>query len=226
MGKGILVLGESGSGKSTSIETLDPKSTFIINIKGKDMPFKGWSKNYTTFSKDNPNGNYLGVWDATSIIKVMNHISEKMPHIKTIIIDDFQYMSATDLMNRSNEKGFEKFSIIGKNIFDVIDQFNKLRNDLYVVYTNHLDEFIDSTGDRRLKAKTVGKLVDNVITLEGMFTMVLYAKTKKGKDGMEYVFSTQNDGSNTCKTPKGMFDKAEIPNDLGYVISKIEEYYK
>lgn len=115
---------------------------------------------------------------------------------------------------------------MGKHIYEVADYHNKLREDLTVVYINHVEESTDVMGDRKLKAKTIGKLVDNVITLEGLFTIVLYTKVKKAKDGVEFVFETQNSGSNTAKTPKGMFDTIEIPNDLNLVINKMNEYYK
>lgn len=101
-----------------------------------------------------------------------------------------------------------------------------MREDLYVVYINHDEESTDSMGDRKLRAKTAGKLIDNVVTLEGLFTHVLFTKVKKGKDGMEYFFTTQTDGANTAKSPKGTFESVEIPNDLNFVIKTIEEYYK
>lgn len=105
MGAGILVVGESGTGKSTSIETLDPKETFIINIKGKPLPFKGFNKNYTIATKDNPDGNMVKTDKAAAILKTLSHISENMPHIKTVIIDDFQYMAAEEFMAKALEKG-------------------------------------------------------------------------------------------------------------------------
>lgn len=225
MGLGILVAGESGTGKSTSLEHLDPKQTFIINVKNKSLPFKGWKGNYTPFGKDNLNGNYLYTESPDTIIKTMEYVSDKMPHIKQLIIDDFQYMAAAEFMARASEKGFDKFTSIGKNIYSVADKHTKLRDDLTVIYMNHLEESTDAFGDRKVKAKTVGKLVDNVVTLEGLFTMVLYTKAKKTKDGMEYVFETQNNGSNTAKSPRGMFDSLEIPNDLAYVLKKANEYY-
>ena len=163
MGQGLLLVGPSGSGKSTSLETLEPTQTFIINVKNKALPFKGWKSNYVPFSKENPNGNYIGTDDAATIIKIMQHVSDKMPHIKQLIVEDFQYMSANDYMRRSSETGFNKFVIIGKNIYDVADLHNKLRDDLTVVYINHDDESTDAMGDRKIKAKTIGKVVDNVI---------------------------------------------------------------
>lgn len=226
MAQGILVVGPSGSGKSTSLEKLPPKETFIINVKNKPLPFKGWKNNYLPFSKDNPNGNYIGTDDPAAMLKIMQHVSDKMPHIKHLIVEDFQYMSANEFMRRSNEVGFAKFNIIGKNIYDVADIHNKLREDLSVIYFNHDDESTDSMGDRKVRAKTIGKVVDNVITLEGLFTMVLFTKVKKGKEGMEYYFITQSDGATTAKSPKGMFETLEIPNDLNYVIEKMNEYNK
>lgn len=88
MGQGIMVIGPSGSGKSTSLENLDPKTTFIINVKNKPLPFKGWKNNYTVLSKDNPGGNYIGSDDPGTIIATMKHVSEKMPQITTLVIED------------------------------------------------------------------------------------------------------------------------------------------
>lgn len=105
MATGILILGESGTGKSTSLENLPPKETFIINVKGKSLPFKGWKSGFTPFGKDNLEGNYLQTEDAGTIIKTMQYISEKMPHIKYLIVDDFQYMAASEFMAKASEKG-------------------------------------------------------------------------------------------------------------------------
>lgn len=226
MAHGILVVGESGTGKSTSLENLDPKSTFIINVKGKALPFRNWKSKYTPLSKENPQGNYIQTESSDVILRTMQHISDNMPNIKVLVIEDFQYMAASEFMARISEKGFEKFNAMGKHIYEVADYHNKLRDDIVVVYINHVEDSTDVMGDRKLKAKTIGKLVDNVITLEGLFTMVIYTKVKKAKDGVEFVFETQNSGSNTAKTPKGMFDTIEIPNDLSLVINKMNEYYK
>ena len=118
----------------------------------------------------------------------------------------------------------QKFNDIGKNIYSVADIHNKLRDDLIVVYINHPDESTDAMGDRKVRAKTIGKMVDSVVTLEGLFTTVLFTKVKKGKEGMEYSFITQSDGMTTAKSPRGMFETLEIPNDLKFVINKINEY--
>lgn len=224
MAEGILIVGPSGSGKSTSLETLDPKSTFIINVKNKPLPFKGWKNNYKVLNKENPTGNYVGTDNPGAILATMQHVNDKFKHITTLVIEDFQYMAANEYMNRAAETGFAKFTSMAKNIYSVADLHNKLREDLTIVYINHDDESTDAMGDRKIKAKTAGKLIDNVVTLEGLFTIVLFTKVKKGKEGMEYSFITQSDGATTAKSPKGMFESLEIPNDLGYVISKMKEY--
>lgn len=226
MAEGVLVIGPSGSGKSTSLEHLDPKSTFIINVKNKPLPFKGWKSNYIGLSKENPSGNYIGTDNPQTILATMQHVSDKMPHITTLVIEDFQYMAANEYMNRVKETGFQKFNDIGKNIYSVADLHSKLREGLTVVYLNHDDESTDSMGDRKVRAKTIGKMVDSVVTLEGLFTVVLFTKVKKGKESMEYFFATQTDGATTAKSPRGMFDSLEIPNDLNYVIKKMNEYNK
>lgn len=226
MAEGVLIVGPSGSGKSTSLEHLDPKTTFIINVKNKPLPFKGWKNSYSILSKENPNGNYIGTDNPGTILATMQHVNEKMPQITTLVIEDFQYMAANEYMNRAAETGFAKFTSIGKNIYSVADLHNKLRENLVVIYINHDDQTMDAMGDVKVRAKTAGKLIDNVVTLEGLFTTVLFTKVRKGKEAMEYFFVTQTDGATTAKSPRGMFETLEIPNDLNYVITKMNEYNK
>lgn len=107
MAQTVLVIAESGSGKSTSIRNLDPKSTVLINIAGKPLPFKDARKNYTPLSKENPQGNLANVSSPAGIAKVMNHVNEKMPHVKTLVIDDWQYMSSFEYFDRAAEKGWK-----------------------------------------------------------------------------------------------------------------------
>lgn len=225
MASGVLVIGESGAGKSTGIETLNPDETFLINVANKPLPFKGWKKKYSLYSKDsNPKGNMISTADPKSIADCMKYVSSQRPEIKILIVDDWQYMSGFEYMNRAAEKGYEKFTSISANLGRVATLPKDLREDLVIVFLTHAETSQDLEGNTRLKAKTVGRMIDSALTLEGLFSIVLFAKAKKTKDGIKYIFETKNDGSNTCKSPKGMFDTSDIPNDLKFVYDSIVKY--
>lgn len=225
MAQGILVIAESGAGKSTSIENLDPKATFIINVANKPLPFKGWKKKYVLWSKDNPAGNLYTGSSAQQIEACLGYINSKRPEIKTVVVDDFQYMSSFEFFDRSDEKGYEKFTQIGANLARIARMPKDLRDDLSVIFLTHAEESTDLEGKRKFKAKTIGRMVDEKLSLEGLFSIVLFGKVKKGKDGdIRFIFETQNNGENTCKSPKGMFPSFEIPNDLAYVTQAIQDY--
>jgi hypothetical protein len=226
MANSVLVIAEPGAGKSTAGRTLDPKETFWINVANKPLPFKGWKKKYKSITKENPTeGNMSKAHRPAAILKVLQIINDDMPHIKTVVVDDWQYMSAFEFFDRADEKGFEKFTEIGQGLARVAKKPAELRDDLTIFFLTHAEETQDAKGRRKQKAKTIGKMVDEKLTLEGLFAIVLYGKVKKNKDGgMDYVFETQNDGSNTCKSPMGMFDTADIPNDLQAVKEAIIKY--
>lgn len=225
MAQGILVIAESGAGKSTSIEKLDPKETFIINVANKPLPFKGWKKKYVLWSKDNPSGNLYTGSSAQQIEACLGYVNSKRPEIKTIVVDDFQYMSSFEFFDRSDEKGYEKFTQIGANLARIARMPKDLRDDLTIIFLTHAEESTDLEGKRKFKAKTIGRMVDEKLSLEGLFSIVLFGKVKKDKDGnIRFIFETQNNGENTCKSPKGMFPDFEIPNDLAYVKQAIQDY--
>ena len=225
MAQGILVIAESGAGKSTSIENLDPKETFIINVANKPLPFKGWKKKYVLWSKDNPSGNLYTGSSAQQIEACLGYVNSKRPEIKTIVVDDFQYMSSFEFFDRSDEKGYEKFTQIGANLARIARMPKDLRDDLTIMFLTHAEESTDLEGKRKFKAKTIGRMVDEKLSLEGLFSIVLFGKVKKDKEGnIRFIFETQNNGENTCKSPKGMFPDFEIPNDLAYVKQAIQDY--
>ena len=225
MASSVLVIAESGAGKSTSITNLDPKETFIINVANKPLPFKGWKAKYKVWSKEDPTGNMYTRPIAKEIEACLKYVSEKRPEIKNIVIDDFQYIFAFEYFERAEEKGFDKFTSIAKNMAGIAKLPIVLRDDLHVFFLTHAEESQDLEGRRKFKAKTIGKLVDNSLTLEGLFSIVLFGKVKKDKDGnIKYVFETQNNGENTCKSPAGMFESFEIPNDLEFVKQAIINY--
>lgn len=212
----IMVLGESGTGKSTSIENLDENETFIIQAVDKPLPFRGFKKRYPLWSKENPEGRRCVNDRADVIIKILDSIGKK-DEIKNIIIDDSQYIIANEFLRRAKEKGYEKFTEMGQNFFNLIDKATSMREDLNIIFLHHV-EILDSG---RKKAKTIGKLIDDKIGVEGRFTIVLATEIEDGV----YYFRTQNDGNDTCKSPKGMFSELRIPNDLKYVVDKAKEYF-
>lgn len=221
----IAVVGQTGTGKSTSVESLNPKETVIIGMTNKPLPFRGWKQHYTTGIKSG--GNYLITHDASKIVTALEFIDKSRPEIKQVIIDDFQYLMSTEFMERSEETGWEKFTDIAKHAWNVITKSRDLREDLKVFIMTH-DEIIMENFSPKRKIKTIGKLLDDKITLEGLFTVVLFTdvEKKQGSDSLTYNFITQNDGTTTGKSPKGMFEELKIPNDLSFVIEQMNNYYE
>jgi len=225
MAQGVLIIAESGAGKSTSIEMLDPQETFIINVANKPLPFKGWRKKYTLWSKENPSGNMYDKSTPEGIEACIKYISEKRPEIKNVVVDDFQYMSSFEFFDKADEKGYEKFTKIGAHLAKIARMPKDMRSDLLIFFLTHAEEATDMEGKRKFKAKTIGRMVDEKLTLEGLFSIVLFGKAKKDKEGsIRYVFETQTNGENTCKSPRGMFPSFEIANDLKYVTEAIKDY--
>jgi hypothetical protein len=207
-----LIIGESGSGKSTSLRNLDPKTTYIINILGKPLPFRRFQEKYSTTNK-----NYYVSDDYNNLLRCIEGVNNKRPDITTLIIDDFQYLLANEFMRRSSEKGYERFTDIGKHAWDVIKSLTETRNDLFCFVLSHSDQ--DNNG--RMKCKTIGKMLDDKITLEGMFTTVFHCLVIEG----EYKFLNQHDGIHLAKSPMGMFDEKYIENDLKMVIEYMNDYF-
>lgn len=242
----IAVVGQSGSGKSTSIgknealkiKGLNPKETFIINVAGKPLPIKGFKRDYKVFKNpaDTPEGNlYSPVTDSKSKIgekigKVIEYINDSRPEIKNIIIDDAQYIMGFEYMRTSSEKGYGKFGSIAMEGFTPVDSARSAdRDDLYVYFMYHAED-VGDIEQPKFKIKTAGKMIDNSITLEGLFTVVLFTnvsvtKGDNGEKNVSYGFLSQSDGTTTAKSPAGMFDSVLIPNDLGYVADKMNDYY-
>jgi hypothetical protein len=223
----IAIVGKSGTGKSTSygnfpelgIKGLNPKETVIINVANKDLPFRGWKKNYT--GKISEGGNFLESSNADLISKAITYVSESRKEIKNIIIDDAQYIMAFEFMSRAKENGYGKFADIGVNMGKVVNAARNTRSDLKVYFLWHPEQDKDSG----FKMKTVGKMVDDYLTLEGLFSVVLYSKVSKGVDNKPvYEFVTNNDGEYPGKSPIGMFGALYIPNDLGIVSELIDRY--
>lgn len=211
MSNSILVLGESGAGKSTSIRNLNPKETYIINVLDKPFPFRGYKKMYGKDYK-----NYHSTSDYREISKCIHWVNTQRPDIKTLILDDFQYVMATEFMDRAMEKGYDKWSELGKHVWDIFNLLISTRPDLYTFVLTHSDT--DAAGKHKIK--TLGKLLDEKVTLEGMFTVILHSKIIDGR----YVFINQNDGIHLAKSPMGLFADKIIDNDLQYVLTNLYEF--
>lgn len=221
----LLILGESGTGKSTSLRNLNPSETFIIETTSKPLPWRGWKKQYTKFDPSNPTvGNLYQTSNSNQIIKIVKFISSKRPDIKNIIIDDAQYIMSFTYMDRRTETGFQKFADIGGDFTDLLRVADQLRDDIKLIFIAHSE----NTGDAmnpHWTLKTIGKLVAEKITPEGLFTYVFYSLPIPGdNDRMNYKFLTNTDGEHVAKTPMDMFEDLYIDNDLAEIIKVIDEY--
>lgn len=198
-----MILGESGTGKSASLRNFNPDELGVINVNGKPLPFRA-----RKFEVRNT--------DSYPAIRQYLKTTDK----KSIVIDDAQYLMANEFMRRAREKGYDRFTEIGQNFWNLI-RFcaDELPDDMIVNFLQHVETGMDG---KTTKAKTIGKMLDEKITLEGMFTVVL--RTLVNDDG--YWFSTQNNGADTVKSPVGMFEDVLIPNDLKLVDTAIREYYE
>lgn len=220
----IAVVGHSGSGKSSSIRTLNPEETFIINVACKPLPFKGWRNKYTIWNKANPNGNFINTSDVSLIGNILNYINTKRPEIKNVVIDDSQYLMAFEFMDRASEKGYQKFNDLAQKFYSVLKAGINMRDDLNLIMTCH-SENAGTPDAPQIKIKTLGRMLDSTLTVEGLFTYVLFAEIQEGEDGKpNYVLQTHSDGITTAKSPMGCFEEDYIPNDLQYVLDKIAEY--
>ena len=228
MAEMIAIVGESGSGKTTSIRNLNPEETFIISTTGKRPGIKGAKKKYPDFKVNKEtkemSGNFYTSSNIESIKQMMKIVNAKMPNVKVLIIDDFQYLQAFEAMARVDEKGYGKFTDMAKHAYEALKTGMDMRDDLFIVVSTHSE----NTGDNLnpyYKIKTQGKMLDSVITLEGLFTYVLFTRVLKDEsDKVQYKFLTNSDGTCTAKSPMGLFEDLLIDNDLDYVIKKIQEY--
>ena len=225
----IAIVGESGSGKTTSIRNLNPETTFVISITGKRPGIKGAKKKYPDFKINKETkeitGNFYTTSNIDQIATMMKLVNNKLTDVKVLIIDDFQYLQAFEAMARADEKGYSKFTDMAKHAYEVLKSSMDLRDDLFVAVLTHSENIGDSINPY-MKIKTQGKMLDSVITLEGLFTYVLFTKVirDEGTNEVKYKFITNSDGTCTAKSPMELFDDILIDNDLNFVINKIIEY--
>lgn len=223
----LAIVGESGTGKSTSLRNLNPEETFIISTTGKPLPFRAWKKKYTPLRKDE-NGNWCGNYYVSSksdqILKIFKLINTQMPHIKVVIIDDYQYILSYEFVERSTEIGYTKFSEIAQHAMEILRYSEEMRDDCMMVFLTH-SENVGSDLEPKYVIKTIGRMLNEKVTLEGLFTYIFFTKVEENEEGkMEYKLITNNNGQCIAKTPMDMFDDLEIDNDLAEILKVIKEY--
>lgn len=200
MGLPVLIIGESGSGKSTSMRNFQPGELGIINVSRKPLPFRTSLKCVNT-------DNYMQIDDTITKAKA-----------KSLVIDDAQYLMANEFMRNAKVNGYQKFTDIALNFWTLVQTVvNDLPDQKIVYFMAHTER--DASGNEKMK--TIGKMLDEKITIEGLFTIVMKTVVRDGR----YMFSTQTNGQDTVKTPMGMFVQPLIDNDLRMVDMTIREYY-
>jgi len=201
MGVPVLILGESGSGKSCSLRNFSPDDLGIFNVASKPLPFR----------------KKMRMLNDAKYQEIMAILIKNQS--KCYVIDDAQYLMAFSLFDRANEVGYKKFTDAAVDFYNLVQTVIRLTSpDTIVYFLQHVER--DDSG--RIKAKTAGKMLDNQLTLEGLFSIVLLCEAK----GEEHYFITQSDGTNTAKSPMGMFDSLKIDNDLKAVNDVIRKYYE
>jgi hypothetical protein len=206
----VLIIGESGSGKSNAMRNLNPRTSYIFNVIGKDLPFKGAERRFI-------DGRNMLCSDDYSLVTARMKQLKSRKEITEIVIDDFQYLMANEFMRRSYEKGYDKFTEIGRHAWDILFLAKDMGAGKIVYFLTHSAE-----SDKGVeKCKTIGRMLDEKVVVEGLFTIVLSCVVDKGK----YSFLTVNNGHNTVKAPAEMFPTDLIPNDLVQVSRAIRAFY-
>lgn len=213
--KAICIMGESGSGKTTSMRNLDPKTTMYVDCDKKGLSWKGWREQYSGDNK-----NYLQTDFPQVALQILQKVdkSDQYKHIKVIVFDTINGLMVADEMRRMKEKNYDKWMDLAASIYNLIDYALTVRDDLTPIFIAHTQTDHDDNGFIFTRIKTSGRKLDK-ITLESKFSTVLLAKVVDGK----YVFETQSDNS-TAKSPMGAFDEKDIPNDMAAVLEALKDF--
>lgn len=213
MSKVICIMGESGSGKTTSMRNLDATTTYYIDADRKGLSWRNWRTQYNKKNK-----NYSDTNDPKKVMTLIKGISDSCPHFTIIVVDTLNGIMVGDEMRRCREKGYDKWQDMAQCIWDLADVAPYLREDLTIIFTAHSQSERDDSGFVFTRIRTSGKKLDKIV-LESKFTTVLYAKCSNGK----YVFETHSNNS-TAKTPLEAFSENEIENDIVKVLDRLKEF--
>lgn len=204
MGMPVLILGESGSGKSTSLRNFPPEKVAVLNVASKPLPFK----------------NKLMVRNGVDYNSINSSLQKNA--MKAYVIDDVQYLMSFEFFDHARETGYQKFTNLGKNFYDMMMNIRNCTSEDTIVY---LLGHVEQVADGKQKMKTIGKMLDEKLTIEGLCTIVLWCKAQLENKSVTYKFITQTDGVTTAKSPMDMFGDLEIDNDLYLVDKTIREFY-
>jgi hypothetical protein len=223
----ICLAGLSNSGKSTSLKYLDPESTFIISCTNKQLQIPGFRKKYTKAKVED--GKLLGNWLVSSsyptIEKIMTAISNSRKEVTTIVVDDANYLLSKETFDNALVKGYEKFSVMSKNYYELIQSCQNLRDDLTVVFITHIEN-CGSDIDPEYRMWTTGKMLTTQINLDGLFSYILYSERYiSDEDGeVHYRFKTRTDGNDTCRSVAGCFADKYIEPNMKLALDTINEF--
>ena len=214
MSKLICVMGESGSGKTTAMRTLDPKTTYYVDCDGKGLAWKGLRKQYHSEAK-----NYTVSRDIPKITKLIVDISEKKTETKTIVVDTLNTCMVDKEIKGMKENGYGKWIDLTQFVWDCIETAGKQRADLTIIFIMHSETVRDDFGYSFTRVKTNGRKLEKLVP-ESLFGTVLLAKKNEEN---RYVFETQSQNS-TAKSPMGAFESFEIDNDMAMVLKALEDF--
>lgn len=209
----ICVMGESGSGKTTSMRNLNPAETYYIDCDKKGLSWLGWKKQYNKEAK-----NYIKTDEPGKIMEYLNGINSKCKNIHTVVVDTINGIMVADEMRRSKEKGFDKWIDLAACVYDIIDFALTMRDDITVIFLAHTQTETTDSGYQFTRIKTSGKKLDKIV-LESKFPIVLLTKVVDGK----HIFETHANFS-TAKTPFGAFEDSTIDNDISKVLEILKEF--
>ena len=223
----ICLAGLSNSGKSTSLRTLDPKSTFIISCTNKQLQIPGFRKKYPKVEVKEGKlvGNWLVSNNYAQIEKILKAINKTRPDIKVIILDDINYLLSNETFENAQAKGYEKFTILAKNYYDLITDCQLLNDNLTVVVISHIENF-GTDLDPQFRLWTTGRMLTNQINLDGMFSYIIYSERyiDDNDDEVHYRFKTRTDGNDTCRSVAGCFVEKYVEPDMKAIIDRINEF--
>jgi hypothetical protein len=220
-----MILGPSGTGKSTSIKGLDPKETVVLNVLRKRLPFKGSG---TVYNADNKN--LFNVDEHTQIINLLNSIDQKAPHVKNVIVEDMTYVMRKEFFKRAKETGYGKYTELAQHFQQIISTCENMRENINVFFILHSEPVQSDKVTIGFKVSTIGALIDNQYNPVEVVPMVLYSAIKYDEKGnATYGFYTHRCMEGTveipAKSPADMFEDDFISNDLGLVVKAMSEYY-